>query len=323
MPLRSPVLGRMRARSFSSNNITGNNSTQSSPGLDFVGSPAVTPNITPVVGDQVPKAYVTHFPFDMSDLHTKLQQLYIYKDSTINTLPPAAKENYLYINNLVRVLYGSEEYTTFYNIVQNVFSKDSSAIQQGTLGAYFRGCALTTSMDPSGCSILCAGALPAPDSGDQAASCQYPVLIAIWSTDHYSWVVLHNLDNKDHAIIFVTEEFRGFSIAEKKELQENLHVKFATVYQTSSIGESYTPLTKDFQPVDDLFLRNVSTAPPENQSSSTSTTPPNTLSSTSGNSMMSSGSIIAISVIIVIVVFLLVIVLFENFTNVLPKMYYD
>lgn len=213
--------------------------------------------------------------FNAQDIKNRLTYLYSDKDTPIKSLSGEAKAHYEYIVNHVTLLYNTDEYPAFYNLVKEVFNDTQFKI--GTVSAYFNGCAIKTNIDPRGCSVICAGALPLPQSmpstvyGTSVATgadgsnidlstCQYPVMLAVWDSGKYTITSLHNLENKDHTIIFIIDSsnaFYGFTGSEKQILTSEGVVN-VSVYKTSEDGQTYTQMTPGFVPLDQVQSRELS-----------------------------------------------------------------
>jgi len=240
-----------------------------------------------------------------------------YKNVKINDISPDAKSAYDYIVSLVRVLYGTEEYPLFYQTVLDVFGQ-VQPILVDSIAAYFIGCSLKTSIDHQGCSVLCAGAIPAPTSSDIPV-CNYLVLMSTYdSTLGYTFTPLNSINSSEYAILFVPED-TGFNDVEMQKFK-SYNIANIAIYKTSLDGREYTPLTEGFISLDAVKTRDVSSsAELVNTKKKSFWTKSATQSS---QSMMSTGAGIAIGVLLVVIIILLVIVIIENFTDYLPASIY-
>lgn len=303
--------------------------TITSPSPDFMGSPpAVIPPGPPVMytvpstnntnttttssSQPTPNISSTPPASQMSDVYQKLTSLLPYRDTLIKDLPSPSlvKDTYTYLINLVRMIYGTDDYTLFYKTAQQVFNYDN--VKPDTVGAYFHGCAIATNLNYPYCGTLCANSLPPPGG----AVCQYPIIIAVYNQNKYQWVILNNTEPKTQALIFVSDTFRGFSTDEKQQLS-TLGFTSVMIYQTSPDGKTYTPITKDFTSLDIIMARDgvlgidAQTVSKKSKFFSKSATQPS-------NSMMSTGVGVAIGIIILVIIILIIIICLETFTNYLP-----
>ena len=124
--------------------------------------------------------------YNEKDIKQKLTQLYEYKDMLVKDLSPDILAIYQYLQSYVRILYETDEYTSFYQCVKDVFKSSDTKIRIGSVSHYFVGCTLASSSEQGGCSVICAGALPVPSSSDTLTSdttCKYPVYIGLWVFD--------------------------------------------------------------------------------------------------------------------------------------------
>jgi len=239
--------------------------------------------------------------FSVSDIKARLNELYKSKDLQIKSLTGDNQTNFSYIISHVRTLYQTEEYPIFYGLVKDVFGglKD---FQVGTVGAYFSGCMNRTGSEQSGCSLLCAGSLPIPrnEDGDDV-TCQYPVILSVYTNGKYVFAFLHNLKVRENTIIYIqdTEEFRGFSAQEIQSLQ-NWSIVNVSIHQITNDGKSSEAVTEEFVPLSSLQTRAVEVGSSKQRQLMTSQTV-----------KLSTGEIIAISLIVLFTVILLLILGFH------------
>jgi hypothetical protein len=280
-----------------------------SPSPPFMGSPPYSSGIS-----SIPSSDTSSSGKVSPDIMQKLAALLVYKDTLLNQLPPAAKETYNSVMNFVRMIYGTEEYKQFYTTTQTVFNYEP--VKPGTLGAYFKGCAIDTNLDIPHCGILCANALPSPDTLNSV--CSYPIIIATFNKDKYTWVILNNTQTKQQALVFISQPFQQFSSQEKTQLLD-LGLTSVSVYNVSIDGTRYTPAVNGFVNISDLEDRPSASIQEPTSTNTLSQYLNKNTSVSPNNSMMSTGVGVAIGIIIVVIVLLIVVICVETFTDVIPK----
>lgn len=251
------------------------------------------------------------------DMKSKLDQLYMYKDETVDQLPVSVQSLYNSVVSYAKLVHGTEDYDSFYNHVQSVFGR-SSSFSPGTIGAYFAGCIVATNLDASTqkCSVLCVGALPPPKSKEMCSHSVY-LVTEVNSTEHEIKKISSGSGNAN-AIVYIK------SISKKGELSENDistlksgGVQNISIYLSSVDYTTYAPVTNGFVSIDTVL------SPPPvqvelNEQESDAVVVPLAASSvvvcsTSNQqtSVMSSGTVIAIVVIIIIIVLLILVIAAE------------
>ncbi len=231
-------------------------------------APANSVGLTPFQGSPIATSWSAKpygVSYDPARMREKLQLLYQFKDASIRQLSGEALAAYQSIVSNVSLIYMTEEYPAFYGLVREIFP-EQEAFRVGTVAAYFSGCSIKTSMDRQGCSVLCAGALPLPNSTSSDANCQYPVLFGYYDGGKYTFISLYALDNKENTIVFINAppgtvfgQFAGFTGTELAQLKA-MGVRNVTIYRTSDNGKDYASLTAGFQGLDTLPKRSEAAA---------------------------------------------------------------
>ena len=226
-------------------------------------APANSVGLTPFQGSPIATSWSAKpygLSYDPARMREKLQLLYQYKDVPTRQLSGEALAAHQSIVSNVSLIYMTEEYPAFFELVREIFP-EKEPFRVGTVAAYFGGCSIKTSLDRQGCSVLCAGALPLPNSSATDANCQHPVLFGYYDGGKYTFISLYALDNKENTIVFINAppgsvfgQFAGFTSTEMSQLKA-MGVRNVTIYRTSDNGKDYAALTSGFQSLDTLPKR--------------------------------------------------------------------
>ena len=157
----------------------------------------------------------------------------------IKNLTGKDKDDFNLMVSYVHFLYGTSYYNTFYKKVEKHFS-NLKEITVGTVGGYFAGCLNTASnsfdaINQTGCSAICAGAIPRPKGDEGWSFCDRAVIFADKNKNGYSFNFLKEAESEeelDNVYLFLEhtdiDDFKGFTKTEKNELRkmgvENVHV---------------------------------------------------------------------------------------------------
>ncbi len=248
--------------------------------------------------------------YNHQELLSKLNLLFSMKDMKISELSAEAKAMYDSIVELVRVLYGTDEYKIFYKTIQEVFSNcttattsstSSTEIGNDTVAAYFIGCSITTSVDPQGCNIICANAIPSPD----VPVCQHLLVVGVYNGTKYTFVTLNNVKTTQ-CILFVNELVE-FTEVDIKALTD-LSITKVSIYKAidnALLTDGFVELSSLTKIKSKFWIK-------------TPTDPSNSITTTNTKTMASNGPVIAISIIVVVIVVLIVVILLDVFTDYLP-----
>nr|QBK91130.1 MAG: uncharacterized protein LCPAC202_01040 [Pithovirus LCPAC202] len=197
-----------------------------------------------------------------NEIKDLLNDLYSYKSTLINDLNKETAVKFTRLINYVTLLYDTPEYDTFYQWVVAKF-KDQRKIIPATVGGYLIGCTVSTSFSHStpGCAISCAGSMPRPQGDHSFKHCTHTVLMGTFSDSGYRFTILRRAKNtSDHENAYLYLEidgpgdYHGFTEAEKKNLMAT-GVKRVKLYGYREDGTTYTELTSDLVPVENLKSR--------------------------------------------------------------------
>lgn len=195
------------------------------------------------------------YQIDVNDIEIVLKKLVPFADKPLNEAPQGELEE---ITNTVNVLCNTEYYPALQEVINKYFS--SSSPTPGTVRAYMIGCNVKS--DP--CSSVCAGSAPANSNFNV---CPDKVLIGIPEEGRYSFTLINN-SSSTRALLYLpiscTEEFKGFSMQDQKELSK-LEIKEVKILQSKE-----DVLLYDYTPVENLCEK-------ENKQTFPSSSPPNVI----------------------------------------------
>ena len=160
--------------------------------------------------------------FDIDDIKRAISNLRSHYDYSTTGLTGKLRDDYNYISNFIKRLYNTSTYELLEKMIDENFA-DLKHADLGTIGQYFIGCRVRTSLSDAnpGCSAVCSGAMPRKDRF--WSSCGNPVIIAENSSDGFKFKHLNKAEDRTHAYVYVNyqtlEDFPGFSKKEKKQLK--------------------------------------------------------------------------------------------------------
>jgi hypothetical protein len=185
--------------------------------------------------------------FDIDDIKRAIANLRTHYDYSISGLAGKVRDDYNYISNFIKRLYNTSTYELLENMIDEKFS-DLKNADLGTVGQYFIGCRVKTSLSDAnpGCSAICAGAMPRKDR--YWSSCGNPVIIAENSNDGFRFKHLNKAEDKTHAYVYINyeslEDFPGFSKKEKKQLK-SFGVSHIYIHGYINDDYNYNPLSSE------------------------------------------------------------------------------
>ncbi len=163
----------------------------------------------------VEKGHKNIVKVDLQKFEEKCRKLKDKKDLKIKKLTGQDKDTFNELVKYVHLLYGTEYYTSLYDIVQRHY-KNIGTVKYGTIGAYFSGCLNSQ----NSCSLACAGAMPVPKSY-QDASCDKAVIMGeLNSEGNYDFSFVRPAETSDeleNAYLFVENTLNGFQGLEQSE----------------------------------------------------------------------------------------------------------
>lgn len=235
-----------------------NNWGRSMPKVDTTLFPKGSDNLN---GSNANSAYPDVITVNLDDIRTRLNRLRPLANQQISSLSGAAQEDYRALVQYMKLLYDTDAYKVYHDEVRNKFG-DLADVQPGTVGAYFIGCVLSSSVDKlPGCSVICAGSMPLPklpEGQDQHldAFCPYTVVIAMPSGSGFEFKTLREGSNKDNLIVYVDSKsnFTGFSDDEKAQLGK-YGASHVTIRKYLPDGKTYVDLNNGNGKVDQLPSR--------------------------------------------------------------------
>lgn len=180
-----------------------------------------------------PKAY------DPEEAQRLVQALVPFADRPVDALGGEDLVAYQAYVRFAKGLYASENYKEFYDISQKTVEGVRGA--PGSVAAYIQGCKLETSVLPSGCSVVCQGALPAPGTAG-ADLCAHPVYQAEVVDGAYRFKALHGqrIGLSSTALVLVPPGFKGFVEGERAWLAR--HASDLKVFEVDDDGTT-VPVT--------------------------------------------------------------------------------
>ena len=180
-------------------------------------------------------------------------------DVKIKKLSGQDKEDFEVITSYVKLLYGTEYYKDFHNIVKKYFKK-LATVKPGTVGGYFAGC--LNSKSKEGCSVNCVGSMPLPKDEEGWNACDKAVILGEKSGDKYTFNVVKPADSQNDDVTYVfietnnLHDFSGFTKEEKAELKK-LGCKKIKLVGYKADGTSYSDLYDEPTEIDVVKHRNV------------------------------------------------------------------
>jgi len=213
-----------------------------------VGPDRIEENFEEIVtkgGNKIIKVDIDHFDKLCKSFRNKAS----YK---IKNLVGKDKDDFNLMVSYVHFLYGTSYYNTFYKKVEKHFS-NLKEITVGTVGGYFAGCLNTASnefdaINQTGCSAICAGAIPRPKDEEGWSFCDKAVIFAEKNKNGYSFNFLKEAETEeelDNVYLFLEHtdinDFKGFTKAEKNEL-DKMGVETVHVVGCDEKGTKYVDL---------------------------------------------------------------------------------
>ena len=191
-------------------------------------------------GDDAPGTPATPRDDPVDPIADHLATLRAAVSKPIATLDPEERAAYIAVTQRVKRLAGTDAYPAFYAQATQAFASVPS-FRLGTVGAYFKGCAIETNLTPHGCSVQAVGALPRP--GEDA--CIHPVYLAEVQDGAYKFKALHTVRSglSSTAYVFVPPGFQGFAQPERDWLARR--VDTFLIYEVNEDGTEYTPVLKE------------------------------------------------------------------------------
>jgi hypothetical protein len=202
------------------------------------------------------------FKVDIGHFDKLCQKFRENADLSIKTLTGRNKEDFKLMVSYVRLLYGTNYYEHLYDKVRKHFG-DLKEVKPGTVGGYFGGCLVPTAFEEQpGCSAVCAGAVPRPKDEEGWSFCDKAVVFAERDGNRgYKFNVLKEPESPeelDPCYVFVEHtdlhDFEGFSLKEKKELEE-LGVNQMYLIGCNENGTEYVNLYGDICNLSDIKNR--------------------------------------------------------------------
>lgn len=195
---------------------------------------------------------------NLDDIRARLHRLHHYAHQQISSLPGSAKEDHNALVQYMKLLYDTDAYKIYHDEVRHTFG-DLTHVQPGTVGAYFIGCVLSSSVDKlPGCSVICAGSMPLPRQNNTPndSFCPHSVVIALPSGNGYEFKTLHEGENKNNLIVYISSKsnFTGFSDEEKAQLAK-YGASNITVRRYLPDGKTYVDLNNGVSRIDQLPSR--------------------------------------------------------------------
>ena len=155
-------------------------------------------------------------------------------DVKVKSLKGCDRKDFNLVVSYIHLLASTTDYYYFYDRVTKYFA-DLKDIVPGTVGSYFAGCLIKTSLDDQGCSPVCAGSIQKPKDEEGWSFCDKTVIFAEYKKHRgYNFTLLKESDTSDNqenrgtesnndldlSYVFVegSEDFTGFSEKEKKQL---------------------------------------------------------------------------------------------------------
>ena len=186
---------------------------------------------------------------NIDDIRTRLDRLHNVAHKQIRSLTGSELDDYQALVRSMRLLWDTDVYRVFHDEVRNKFADvPSSTVEPGTVAAFFVGCVVTPanggganggagyqtspggsagaangggsgSASCTGCSPVCAGSMPAPQTpGSPSGFCPHTVAIAHAKENGYEIKILYESENKDEMLVHLDtrgKEFTGFNEDEK------------------------------------------------------------------------------------------------------------
>lgn len=216
--------------------------------------------------DSEKKGSVGILRLNFREIEYKIELLSKYHHVKINSLPNEIKEAYDYVNGKIPLLYDSNKYEKFINLLRKYFGEHKDSIKYGTVGAYYFGCLaqIGNTFNPL-CTPICINSIK-NSSNDESIqnSCDNSVIIANFIKEKYNFKLASTGDTKEgrsqvyiHISTDCLENFEGFSENEKKYLTDKMGVTHVTLIGTKKNSVEYIILT-DMIPVHDCKTRNKS-----------------------------------------------------------------
>ena len=177
---------------------------------------------------------------DVDPLAEHLVLLRTAAATPLTDLSPDVRAAYTAVTQRVKRTIGTDGYQALYDQATQAFASLPS-FRLGTVGAYFKGCAIETNLTPHGCSVQAVNALPRP--GDDL--CTHPVYLAEVQDGAYKFKALHTARAglSATAYVFVPVGFQGFAQPERDWLARR--VDTFLIYEVNEDGTEYTEVRKE------------------------------------------------------------------------------
>ena len=210
-----------------------------------------------VSNEVVEKGHKNILKVDLDKFEFLCRKFLEKKDVKIKNLAAEDKEDFDLIVSYVHLLYGTEYYETLYEKVRKYFKNVVG--KPGSVAGYFSGCMNKNGSIESGCSLACAGSMPAPENESGWASCDSSVIMGERENGNYVFSIVKPGESTESAYVFVESDslanFPGFTEYEKQNLKA-LGCKNVKLVGYSS-DMTYSDIYTDTRSVDQIKHRHV------------------------------------------------------------------